>query len=262
MNKQNGMALIVMNIVAAVGTIVFNALSQTLPIGVATNAEIANRLPIYFFPANLTFSIWGVIYIGWIAFAIYQALPSQRSNPFVRAVGWWFVLGSLGNVGWLLLFQNLQIAPSQVPIVWLLITLGIIYVRIRRVEVTPTTGDTWAVFVPVSIYFAWSAVANVANVTYILYDTGVRELLGLPEATWGAIMLVVAGLITGAVAYFHKDIAYFAVIVWAFAGIILRYPDVAPVALTAGAMGTVGALVVLGATLLDRRGGGAMPGAA
>lgn len=260
--QKNSTLLIVMNIVAAVGTVIFNGLSQALPIGVSTNAEIANRLPIYFFPANLTFSIWGVIYIGWFAFAIYQALPAQRSNPFVRAVGWWFVLGSLGNIGWLLLFQNLQFAPSQVPITWLLLTLGIIYVRIRRVDAGPSMGDRWAIFVPFSIYFAWAAVANVANITYILFPGEGLTWLGLAQETWGAIMLVVAGTITGTVAYLNRDIPYVLVIVWAFVGIILRYPDVGAVALTAGAVATVAAAVVLGVTLINRRGGRVVPGAA
>jgi hypothetical protein len=143
MNKQNSIALIIANILAAVVTIVFNALSQTLPIGVATNAVIANENPIYFFPANVTFSIWGVIYLGWIAFAVYQALPKQRSNPFVAAVGSWFVLGSLGNMGWLLTFQNLQFAASMIPILWLFVTLGIIYVRLRRVNAPITAADRW-----------------------------------------------------------------------------------------------------------------------
>ena len=176
---KNPMSLIVMNIVATIMTIIFNTLSVTLPIGVATTADIANSVPIRFFPATITFSIWGVIYIGWIIFTVYQALPAQRSNPFVRAVGWWYVLGSLGNMGWLLLFQNLQFATSTLPIVFLLVTLGIIYVNLRRVNAKPTRGDIWAIFVPFSVYFAWAAVANVANLTYVLFPGEGELWLGL-----------------------------------------------------------------------------------
>lgn len=258
MNKQNSMLLIIANILAAVVTIAFNGLSQALPIGLATTAQIANENPIYFFPANVTFSIWGVIYVGWIAFAIYQALPKQRSNPFVAAVGWWFVLGSLGNMGWLLLFQYLQFAASMIPILWLFVTLGIIYVRLRRVNAPITTADHWCIFIPFSIYFAWSAVATVANVTYTLYEAAAltpdAAWLGIAQPTWGVIMLVIAGAITTGVAYINRDVAYFAVIVWAFAGIILRYPEVQPVALTAGIVAGLGALAVLARSFLQRDG--------
>ncbi len=252
MDVKNPTLLIIMNIIAAVVTIVFNALSQTLPIGVATTADIANRVPILFFPANITFSIWGVIYIGWIAFAIYQALPAQRSNPFVRAVGWWFVAGSLGNMLWLLLFQNLQFAVSTVPIVWLLVSLGIIYVNIRRVQVKPTTADIWAVFVPFSVYFAWAAVANVANASYVLFPGAGELWLGLSQEIWGVVMLVVAGAITGTVAYLNRDLPYFLVIVWAFVGIILRYPNIQMIAVTSALVAALGLLAVAARTFLGR----------
>lgn len=245
MLRKNSLLLIVLNIVAAIGTIIYNSLSQIIPIGTATNADIANRLPIYFFPANVTFSIWGLIFLSWIGFAVYQALPSQRTNPFVRAVGPWFFLSCLGNIGWLLLFQYEQFAPSMIPIVWLLLTLGIIYVRLRRVDATPSTADRILIFAPFSIYFAWAAVATVANTSYVLYAAGQRDLFGIAEATWGAIMLVVAGAITGSVAIFNRDIVYVAVIVWAFVGIIARYPNITPVAWTAGGVAALAALAVV-----------------
>lgn len=252
----NSMALIVMNIVAAVGTVIYNGLSQTIPIGISTNAEIANRLPIYFFPANFTFSIWGIIFLALIAFAIYQALPSQRSNPFVRAVGPWLILSSLGNIGWLLVFQYEQFALSMIPIVFLLVTLGIAYVRIRQVQVVPTTADRVLIFAPLSIYFAWAAVATVANTTYFLYTasglTPDANWLGIAQPVWGAIMLVVAGIITTTVAVIHRDLVYMAVIVWAFGGIIARYPQVVEVALPAGGMAVLGVLAVMAAMILWR----------
>lgn len=250
---KNPMSLIVMNIVATVVTIIFNSLSVALPIGVATTADIANSVPIRFFPATITFSIWGLIYIGWIIFAVYQALPSQRSNPFVRAIGWWYVLGSLGNMGWLLLFQNLQFAISTIPIVFLLVTLGIIYVNLRRVNAKPSTGDIWAIFVPFSIYFAWAAVANVANLTYVLFPGEGELWLGLTQETWAAIMLVIAGGITGVVAYINRDLPYFLVVVWAYLGIIIRYPDIQIVVVTAAAVAALGLLVVFARSFFGRR---------
>jgi hypothetical protein len=253
---ENSMALIVMNIVAAVGTVIYNGLSQAIPIGISTNAEIANRLPIYFFPANFTFSIWGIIFLALIAFAIYQALPSQRSNPFVRAVGPWLILSSLGNIGWLLVFQYEQFALSMIPIVWLLFTLGMAYVRIRRVAAVPTTTDRMFIFAPISIYFAWAAVATVANTTYFLYTasglTPDATWLGITQPVWGAIMLIVAGIITTTVAVMNRDLVYMAVVVWAFGGIFARYPEVMVVAVPAAGMALLGILAVLAATIFWR----------
>ena len=252
----NSAVLIILNLVAAVGTVIYNGLSQALPIGTATNAEIANRLPIYFFPANVTFSIWGVIFLGLVLFGIYQALPAQRSNPFVRAIGPWLILSSLGNIGWLLAFQFENFALSMIPIVFLLLTLGVAYIRIRNVNAKPSTWDKLLVFPILSIYFAWSAVATAANTTYFLYVTAGltpdATWLGIAQPTWGALLLIVAGVITTLVAVANRDLIYIAVIVWAFAGIIIRYPQISEVALAAGGMATLGTLAVLAAVLVWR----------
>lgn len=255
-STPNSMALIVLNLIVAIGTVIYNGLSQALPIGTATNAEIANRLPIYFFPANITFSIWGVIFLGLILFGIYQALPSQRSNPFVRAIGPWLILSSIGNIGWLLAFQYEQFALSMLPIVFLLVTLGVAYVRVRRVNAVPTTGDRLFIFPILSIYFAWSAVATAANTTYVLYATaGLTPdslWLGISQPTWGALLLIIVGIITTIVAVANRDLIYFAVVVWAFVGIIMRYPQVSEVTLAAGGMAALGTLAVLASILLSR----------
>jgi hypothetical protein len=47
-----------------------------------------------FVPAGYVFSIWGLIYLAVIGFTIFQTLPSQQSNPAVRATGYWFALSS------------------------------------------------------------------------------------------------------------------------------------------------------------------------
>ena len=52
------------NVVAYILTLIVNYLAVSLPLGGQTTAEIANRYPIYFLPANFTFGIWGVIYLA------------------------------------------------------------------------------------------------------------------------------------------------------------------------------------------------------
>lgn len=246
---QNGVLLQWANTIAVIVTIVFNILSQALPIGVDTNAVLANQYNPYnyFLPANYVFAIWGVIYLGMIAFAWWQSRPEQRSNPRFHAVGWWFIIGSLGNIGWLILFQNLQFSASMIPLVTLLVTLGIIYVRIRQIQRPAPTLERVGLFAFISLYFAWSAVATVANGAFILLSLqfGVTNVNIAAAITpdlisqyqiWGAIMLVIAGLIATAVAFTNGDLIYAGVIVWAFVGIIVRHSDIAAVVIPAAIM--------------------------
>ena len=76
--------LVVLSVLA---TIIVNFLAVSLPLNGLNTGEISDRFKVYFVPAGYVFSIWGLIYIGLIAYAVYQALPSQRENPRLRKTG-------------------------------------------------------------------------------------------------------------------------------------------------------------------------------
>ena len=61
-------------------TIVANGLANALPNNGKNTGEISDSFDVYFVPAGYVFSIWGVIYLALIGYAIYQALPAQRTN--------------------------------------------------------------------------------------------------------------------------------------------------------------------------------------
>ena len=76
------------NIIAALATIGMNVLATTLPLNGQNTGAISDRFAVFFVPAGYVFSIWGLIYIGLIGYAIYQALPSQRRNPRLQRIGY------------------------------------------------------------------------------------------------------------------------------------------------------------------------------
>ncbi len=220
----------IITFVLAVVTVLFNILSQApYPLNGVTSRDIANRFdpivnpgapPNYFLPANYVFSIWGLIYVGLIVFAVYQVLPAQRENRLVQSIAPWFWLSCLMNMGWLIMFHYGQFVLSTVFMAVLLISLIVIYLQIRRA--TLSRGDYWAISVPMSIYFGWITVAIVANFAYVGLDLG-WDGFGIAPETWGAIMIVVSGLIAGTVVWRHRDLAYGGVIIWAFVGLYSRY---------------------------------------
>src|SRR5690349_16067693 len=116
-------------LLAAITTIAYNGLSQAIPIGGRTSADVSNSYPTYFTPANYAFAIWGVIYLLLFAYSIYQALPAQRENPNARRIGWMFVLNCVLNCVWITLFQYDQILLSLVVIIGMLLSLIAIYLR-------------------------------------------------------------------------------------------------------------------------------------
>lgn len=73
-----------------------NVLAAALPLNGQNTGDISDRFPVYFVPAGYVFAIWSVIFIGWIAFALYQfqsapapvgiSLRAQRTRQFTLAV--------------------------------------------------------------------------------------------------------------------------------------------------------------------------------
>ena len=240
-----------LNIVALVATLVVNYLSNALPLNGQPPAEISNRLPTLFVPANYVFSIWGVIYTFLIGFVIYQALPSQRQNPLLRKIGYWFVASCLANITWIFLFHWNQFGFSILAMFALLVSLIAIYTRIG-VGLTLVKGAArWLIHTPFSIYLGWITVATVANITYWLYDIQ-WDGFGIGQPIWAILMLVVATGVTLTLIVTRRDVAYSAVIIWALIGIVVKQAATPAVATTAAVMAGVVAVALVARFLASR----------
>ncbi|MGA2111820.1 MAG: TspO/MBR family protein [Anaerolineales bacterium] len=227
--------------VTVLATIVVNILADALPINGLNTAAISNSFHIYFVPAGYVFSIWGLIYIGLIAYAAYQALPSQRENPRLRATGWWISLGGLANIAWIF-FWHYELFPlTLVAMLVLLATLLITYLGLRRGQTAPSAGETWAVRIPFSLYLGWITVATIANVSDVLWSLQWNGFGITPEA-WMLIMLIAVFAIASWMNLVRRDVAFTLVIVWALAGIVVQQ---SAVALVANAAGITAVLVVV-----------------
>ena len=113
MNKH--IARQVANVLAVVATIGINGLANALPLNGQTTGSISDRFRVYFVPAGYVFSIWGLIYLGLIAFAVFQALPRERTNRRLERVGYLFVLSCAANIAWLFLWRHGLSAPTFIP---------------------------------------------------------------------------------------------------------------------------------------------------
>lgn len=213
----------VLIIVATVATIVVNYLSNALPLNNLTTGEISDRFDVLFVPAGYAFSIWGLIYLALTGYTVYQALPAQRANPLLRAIGWPYILSALANMSWIFLWHYEQFVPTVAAMLLLLGCLIAIYRRVARHD-DLSQGEQWFVRVPFSIYLGWITVATVANVTTVLDHLNWNGW-GISAEVWFGIMLAVATAIGGAFAWVRRDVAYVAVLVWAFVAIGVKHND-------------------------------------
>lgn len=230
MNKDTLRQILV--VISVVATIVVNGLANALPLNGQETGAISDRFPIYFVPAGYVFAIWGLIYLGLIAFAVYQALPAQRTNPRLRAIGVPLVISSVANIVWIFLWHYEQFPATLIAMIALLLSLITIYLRLGTGRSLASTAERWAVRVPFSIYLGWITVATVANMTQVLYYSEWNGW-GIAPQAWAAIMLAVATVLAGLMALTRRDVAYMGVLVWAFIGIALKHAAAPTIAISA-----------------------------
>ena len=234
----------VVTISGLVATLVINALANILPLNGLRSGEVTARFPVLFVPAAYVFAIWGVIYLGLSAFAIFQALPSQRENPRLRRLGGLFVVASLANCAWIFAWHYQTFPLSMLFMLLLPAALIGTYLRLGTGRTRVTPAETWAVRVPFSIYLGWITVATIANASQMLYVLGWGGW-GIAPVTWTIIMLAAAVVVAALMAVTRRDVAYLAVPVWALIGIALRQASTPAVSLAAWvATGLVAALLI------------------
>jgi translocator protein len=243
------------NVLAVIVTIAVNGLANALPINGQQTGEISDRFPVFFVPAGYVFSIWGLIYVGLIAFAIYQSLPAQRTNQRLQRVGYWFALSCLANTVWIFLWHYNLFPASLLVMLVVLASLIVVYRRLDIGRSEVSTAEKWAARVPFSIYLGWITVATVANATDVLYHLQ-WDGIGISPEIWAVLMIGAATIICLAVILTRRDVAYALVIIWALIGIAVkqggRSQAVAAMAIGMAVVIAV-ALIVVKAGLVRRR---------
>ena len=238
-------------VVAVVVTIAINVLANALPINGQNTGEISDRFQVLFVPAGYVFAIWGLIYLGLIAYAIFQALPAQRDNPRLRSIFWPVIVSALANIAWIFLWHYNYLSLTVVAMLILLASLIVVYLRLGIQKTPVSRGERWAVHVPFSIYLGWITVATIANVTNLLWSAGWNGF-GLSAQAWFLVMLAAAIIIAAAMALTRHDVAYLLVLVWAVVGIAVKLAGVPTVSTAAWVAAAVLAVLVVVAIVVKR----------
>lgn len=202
--------------------LVSNVAANAVPLNGRNTGEISDSFNVLFVPAGYVFSVWLLIYILLGAYTVYQALPAQRANPRLRRTGWWVALSSLANGAWIYLWHYGFYPLTLVVMLTLLAALIMVYLRLNIGKAAFSTTEKLTVSLPFSVYLGWITVATIANITALLADLGWNGG-GISPLTWTLILLAAGTLIGAIMAATRSDIGYLLVLVWAFAGISVRW---------------------------------------
>src|SRR6478752_1920000 len=155
-----------MIIAAMVGTGVFGGTSVQDLQGGALDQDGS-----YLAPARPAFAIWTVIYLGLLAYTVWQALPRQRARDRQRALGWLIAGTMVLNGLWLVVAQFGSLALTVLAIIVLLALLGITF---HRTVEEPDDGwaDRLLVDGVTGLHLGWVTLATVANIAAWLTSVG------------------------------------------------------------------------------------------
>ncbi|MGM5480809.1 MAG: tryptophan-rich sensory protein [Nanobdellota archaeon] len=207
-----------------VGVLVVNYLANALPINNTTTGDISNSYPNLFAPASITFSIWGVIYLLLGLYVLYQfsVFGDVKKNSLLKRVNAYFIITSVANMLWIFAWHFDYIGISIIFMLLLLFSLIKISIILFNKSKHLTSKEYFFIKLPFSVYFGWITIATIANITTFLVKINWNGF-GLTNQLWTVIVLI-AGLLIGAITGFSKqDIAYIAVLIWAYAGILLKH---------------------------------------
>jgi len=229
-------------VLAALVNVGLNALAGAgLLFDVQTGA-VSDAAPTPITPAGWAFSIWSVIFLGVIVFAVWQALPAQRGPRYDR-LGVPFVIANLLNGFWQIPWLTGRFGLAAVVIVGILASLAWLYVRLDALALRGI--ERWVLGVPAALWMAWLMVAAPLNLTIWL-----REGLGWDPAgtLWPVVLVLLVAAVGAWLLARTGDVAAARVFLWADAAIAVAHPDLASlrIALAVGAVAFV-ASAALGA---------------
>lgn len=208
--------------------LVMNGAANAIPLNGRNTGEISDSFKVIFVPAGYVFAIWGLIYLGLIAYTVYHSFPGQRANPLLTKTGWIVSLSSIANGAWIYFWHYGYYAVTLLVMLILLACLLIIYLRLNIGRTKFSTAEKWLVSIPFSTYLGWITVATIANATALLSFIGWNGW-GISDIGWSLIVLGAAVLIAGLMSFTRSDIAFSLVLVWAFVGISIRWLSLPPV---------------------------------
>ena len=205
-----------------------------------------------FIPATYAFAIWLPIYLGVVAYGIWQTLPKQQRDPLLARIGWGSAAGFWLTALWLVVAQTRDYVWFNVAI--LASIVAALFVAVSRIE---SARDDWSAGVrrlvrpTLSTFLGWTSLATFANLAGALRWSGITE-----PGSENGVTLALLGAATAAAVLLERRLRgnrwYVGAALWAIVAIIVA--NVAgirrePNTMIALAAGGAGLLVLLGALI-------------
>ncbi len=231
---------------ATIGVLAFNWLAATGQIGGSDTGAISNKYLTLVTPAGYAFSIWGLIYVGLVAFGVYQLLPANiaRFRP-VRSL---YIFSCALNCAWLYFWHAEQIVVCFVIIVALCITLFVINVHFKGPR---SLADNWIVKAPFGLYFGWVTAAMSVNFAILLKYLRL-DLSFTAETILASVLILAVAAVAVAIRVKLTNYFYPIAVAWALTAIAVKQSGKTAI-VAAAALGVVACLIATMSFVMNLR---------
>ncbi|MNU90423.1 hypothetical protein D3C71_802910 [compost metagenome] len=180
--------------------------------------------------AGYAFSIWGLIYLGLLAYAGRQVLPQTGESVLINRMGWPSAVALFGIGLWIIVAAlNLKAASVMVIFAALLALLVPLLANARTIRATGVMErDRWFLIWPLAALAGWLTIAAPLNL--ITTATAFDALPAFLSPTGWAIAAVAVVVLVGAAATASlRTLAYPLPIAWGLVGAFVAEQERNPV---------------------------------
>ena len=220
---------------ATAGMIAFNWLAAAGYVNRVTPQAISDKYPTNITPAGYAFTVWSLIYLGMIAFSIYQMTAANLVR--FRAIRSLYIMSCALNCGWIYFWHQDQIGLCLAIILGLLAVLLLINIKLQKFD---SIADAAIVKAPFGIYFGWVTAASLVNFAVLLVYLKID--LRSSATAIGVASIVLAAALAVFVRIKLTNYFYPLAIAWALTAIAVKQSGQTWI-VTAAAFGVIACLI-------------------
>lgn len=213
-------------------------------------SRVQAEVPSQIEPAGYAFSIWSLIYLGALVYAVWQLTPAGRAHPATMKIAPLAIALYLGSSAWLWAADSGPLWATM-PILAVMAVCAVASLVLAK-RGHDTSAPRWLMVAPFALYAGWTACATFVNVAEVAPQFGF-DRFGLSVVVYGALSIGAATLVAVLVlAASRGELLFAATVAWALIAILVAgfardYGQ--PVMATAA----VGLVIVGAAAFLVRR---------
>lgn len=202
-----------------IGNAVFGGVQERAGLGGRSMVAVTDTYPNLFRPARYAFTIWGVIYLAFVAYAVWALTRSQRAVRAHDRLAPPLALANVLCAAWTVAYRHERIGLTVALIAAALACGARMYTHAQAAAAEGAFGR--AATAPFSLFLGWISVATIANVTIALVAAGWQGG-ALSPATWAVMLLAVAASLAAMLALRYRDVVFPLVVAWAAVAIAVQ----------------------------------------